>query len=614
MLFHGSAQPNENLETMKHSYLFAFLTATIVATALPAQYNINFLDTNDVDAMFHANGLISYNTAGSGGPYFQIPRSADHTSPSPLFSASMWIGGVDSSGTLRLAAERFEQMGLDYFPGPLGTNASITPATSAQFDQVWKVDQSDVDRQLAYFHCLYDPNCDTQAEFPGYTVPASFFSWPAHGDMSLGQAYDLAPFIDFDGDGNYNPEHGDAPCISGDQALFAIYNDMLQPHTESGGDQIGLEVHMMPFAFASDVQAIDQTIFIRYRLINRGPHTLHDTYVGIWNDFDLGGASDDFVGCDAGRSLFYVYNGDSIDEPANGHPGYGLYPPAFGEVFLQGPLMDPDGTDNSDTLSLPGYNGTDFNDSVVDNERLGMSYFLYHNNAGGASGDPDGAQAYYGYLRGQWQDGTPLTYGGNGYSSDSTATHAHYMFPGDSDSLGVGTNGLVMPPWTETTAGNAPEDRRGMASMGPFTFAPGQEEVIVVAYVYARALSGDLYASVHALQQRTDSIRAFAEATPGILGTGPYCSGIATGISSIEGGHDGMGLFPNPANDRLHIMLPLDARKVAISVYDSQGALVLEQEVNNADKAIDVARLSPGLYMVRAETRGKAYSKSFLKE
>ncbi len=188
------------------------------------------------------------------------------------------------------------------------------------------------------------------------------------------------------------------------------------------------------------------------------------------------------------------------------------------------------------------------------------------------------------------------------------------MFPGDSDPLGAGTNGQVMPPWTETSSGNAPEDRRGMASMGPFTFAPGQEEDIVVAYAYARALSGDLYASVHDLQQRTDSIRAFAEATPGILGTGSPCSSIATGISATQRGRQGMQVFPNPVNERLHIVLPLEAKKTVISVFDSQGALVLEQEVKNADKTFDAGALSPGLYMVRAQARGKSYSKSFVKE
>jgi hypothetical protein len=39
--------------------------------------------------------------------------------------------------------------------------------------------------------------------------------------------------------------------------------------------------------------------------------------------------------------------------------------------------------------------------------------------------------------------------------------------------------------WTEETAGNNPDDRRGLASMGPFTFEAGSVEYLDIAYVTA---------------------------------------------------------------------------------------------------------------------------------
>ncbi|MBK6410517.1 MAG: T9SS type A sorting domain-containing protein [Flavobacteriales bacterium] len=69
-----------------------------------------------------------------------------------------------------------------------------------------------------------------------------------------------------------------------------------------------------------------------------------------------------------------------------------------------------------------------------------------------------------------------------------------------------------------------------------------------------------------------------------------------------------------PADARLHILLPSSVARSTISIFDSQGALVLKQEVNSADKAIDVGALSPGLYLVRIETAGKSSSKFFVKE
>lgn len=600
---------------MKHIYALLSSVALLSTTSLMAQppSGYTILDVNDVAARFYSNGLIGMDRA-THSPGFFVPKTSSNSGLSPLYAAGMWVGGMDAGNVLHFAGERFEQVGFDFFPGPLGLNATITPDVSLQYDMLSSVYRLDVERQLAYFDCLADPDCDEQVHFPGYSVPSYFNHWPANGDVTLGQAYDLAPYIDYNGDGMYDPANGDAPCIFGDQALFTIYNDKLAPHTESGGAPIGLEIHMTPFAYASGSQVLNQSVFIRYKIINRGSLTLTNTYIGLFNDFDLGCGNDDYLQCDVGRNLVMVLNGDNNDEDCVGNLGYGTPPPAFGQVILQGPKMNPTGLDDTDTLSADGYNGTGFNDGIVDNERFGLSRFINFNNSSGAMGDPYTAAEYYEYLKGNWADGTPLTYGGSGYSTDSSAVPARYVYPGASDPLGVGTNGQVMPPWTEASAGNPPGDRRGMASMGPFTLEPGQEEEIVVAYVYARAGIGGPAASVAALQQRVDSIRAFAHAIPGLLGEGSPCAGLATGISTAERGPQGMKLFPNPANDQLHLVLPPSTAHVRVSIFNGQGALVLKQEAITPNNAIDVARLSPGLYMVRAETGGKVFSRTFVKE
>ena len=600
---------------MKHIYAILSSAALLSATSLMAQQSsgYNILDMNDVSARFYSNGFIGMDRA-SGAPDFFVPKTTSNAGPSPLFAAGMWIGGLSPDNNLHFAGERFEQVGRDFFPGPLGTGATITPAVSAQYDMLASANRSDIQAQLAYFDCLADPDCNEQAQFPGYTVPSYFHQWPANGDVSMGQAHDLAPYIDHNGNGIYDPENGDAPCILGDRALYTIYNDRLAAHTESGGLQIGLEIHMMPFVYSSNVQAVNQTIFIHYKIINRGTLTLTNTYIGLFNDFDLGCGNDDYLQCDVGRNLLMVLNGDNSDEDCNGHPGYGAQPPAFGQVILQGPLLDLDGQDNTDTLTDGGYTGTGFNDGVVDNERFGMGRFMGFSNSSGPTSDPNGAGEYYGYLKGNWKDNTPMTYGGSGYSTDPSAVPARYVYPGASDPLGVGTNGQVMPPWTETSAGNPPGDRRGVASMGPFTLEPGQEEEIVVAYVYARAASGGPEASVAALQQRTDSIRAFAHDIPGLLGGGTPCAGLVTGVTPHTVKDLGLRVYPNPANDQIHLVLPSSAARSLISVFDSQGALVFKQEVKGDSKVIDVAHLSPGIYLAQVQTGGKAYSKSFVKE
>ena len=69
--------------------------------------------------------------------------------------------------------------------------------------------------------------------------------------------------------------------------------------------------------------------------------------------------------------------------------------------------------------------------------------FLFHNNASGPIGDPGSATDYYNFLRGIWKDGTPMTFGGNGYDpTNPNAIPAGYMFPGDTDPLNWGTDGV----------------------------------------------------------------------------------------------------------------------------------------------------------------------------
>ena len=146
----------------------------------------------------------------------------------------------------------------------------------------------------------------------------------------------------------------------------------------------------------------------------------------------------------------------------------------MGLDFFYGLFQDQDGIDNPlttnlsdavDSLGLP-YSGLGFGygDGVVDNERLGMSSFMYYNNSGNPiNGEPSSAPDFYRYMSGLWKNGQKIAYGGDGLSAATGANldvFADYMFPGDSDPLNWGTGGQNMEPWTEVTAGNSPADRR----------------------------------------------------------------------------------------------------------------------------------------------------------
>ena len=495
------------------------------------------LDLNNVRARINTGGDMWWDLQNVSEYY--IPKNTKKTS---MFSGSLWIGGVDVNGQLKLAALRYRQVGNDYWPGPLTTDgtAAVDVATCKKYDKHFKITRNEVNEFLS--HC--DPVDGHFVGATGYSIPASISEWPAHGDVSKGQPYYLAPFYDNIKDGgDYNPYEGDYPyydidnslcplglppgtapegtpeqftapggilsdeVLKGDQTLWWVFNDKGNSHTETQGQAIGLEIRAQAFCFATNDE-INNMTFYSYEIINRSTYTLTQTYFSQWVDTDLGYPKDDFVGCDVKRGLGYCYNGKAID--GNGEASsYGAQPPAVGVDFFQGPYMDPDGIDNPAGLCDVGINGVNFGNSRIDDERFGMRRFVFHNNDETVQGDPKIAPEYYNYLRGIWRDGTSMVWGGNAHVSNAGACgpECAFMFPGDSDPCYWGTGGVppnCLPYWTEETANNVPADRRFMQSAGPFTLKPGAVNYITVGIPWARAVSGGPFASVELMRQVDD--------------------------------------------------------------------------------------------------------------
>ncbi|HEX2617449.1 MAG TPA: T9SS type A sorting domain-containing protein [Flavobacteriales bacterium] len=583
---------------MLHRYTLPILALCSITVPASAQgVATGILDNTNVQALFHSNGLIGEDLQTSR-PHFYVPWIGG---VSPLYSAGLWVAGMAPDNSLHVAAQLYDAVGYDLAPGPLTLgSASITPQTSFAYDRVWKISRAQVEQHQAYFNCLSDINCDVDVDFPGYVTPMELYGWPAMGDVAAGQAPYLAPFNDYNADGNYDPDDGDTPCVPGDEALFMLFNDKTAPHTMSMGQPLGLEVHMTPFGYygLNDVD-IRRTVFVRYRIINRSSTPYHDCYIGLFNDFDLGCSDDDFIGTDVGRNLVYVYNWDEDDQSCqSGIPGYGPAPPAFGMTVLKGPLLDANNADDAAAYTLPSWNGTGFGDGNIDNERTGLSGSMFFSREGNNNvNDPDQAVHFYNYLRSMWKDGTPQSYGGTGYSTSPNARRSLYIFPNDSDPLGVGSEGEPQPAWVESA--QVSPDRRILGNMGPFSLDAGEEDEIVVAYVYARA--GNRLASLAALKQTVDSVRAFAEATPEVLGPVACAALPPQGIYEHAAAQP-LQLFPNPAMDRIGFTLP-NANGGDVRVFDATGRLVLTQRITTAQVQLDVHALPAASYVVRVQTR-----------
>lgn len=340
------------------------------------------LNLNNVRARINTGGDMWWDFETSK---YEIPKNSRKTS---MFAASLWIGGLDVNGQLKLAALRYRQVGNDYWTGPLtidGT-ASIDQVTCKKYDKHWKISRAEVEQFKAFKAGLPVP--------VDYSIPRVIKEWPAHPiDGSTAQSFYLAPFYDANHDNVYNYNDGDYPyydftnelcptnpanlgtprptmesdtaiqnpanvkggmlvdqVLKGDQTIWWVFNDKGAAHTESKGEPIGLEIRAQAFAFATNDE-INNMTFYSYEIINRSTYTLTQTYFSQWVDTDLGYGFDDFVGCDVKRGLGYCYNGLEVDGSGK-YNEYGKQPPAIGVDFFQGPYMDPDGHDNPNIAEL----------------------------------------------------------------------------------------------------------------------------------------------------------------------------------------------------------------------------------------------------------------------
>ncbi|MBM3405588.1 MAG: T9SS type A sorting domain-containing protein [Bacteroidetes bacterium] len=571
-----------------------------------------YLDLNNVSAIFHAFGrqFIPFQYISMGEfPGFIVPKNSGR---STIFSASPWIGGMDDNNVLHLAAEKYGQgpnaaqahTKQDFYAGPVMDSYSGVQDTV--WNYVWKLSAADiVHHRNNWFK-------------PGYQPIHDIRTWPGNGVDSLGQAHDLAPYVDHNGDSKYNCQDGDYPVIRGDEAIFFILNDERWFHSETEGIPMRIEMHGMAYAFdLPDDSAFKNTIFLHYKLFNRYYKNYHAAYFGLFTDFDIGYAEDDYVGCDVERSLFFGYNGDGFDQdhlnlPEDDTiPGYGAHPPAQGVVFLGGPRLEADGLDNpskdnqGNQLCDRSVNGIGFDDGIIDNERMGMTgFFLKHPNLplpGVGWEQNDYFTHYYQQLKQSWNDNTHLQYGGLGHpDAGSYGPSCNFIFPGESDTLNWGLNcNLPNGPknWTEVTLQTIPGDRRGLGTMGPFNFESGEMEEIDLAFVFARDYEGvDSSHSVNKLRQMVDIIRnAF------ITNILPDGRQFVSAPEPATRQDQSLKIYPNPANQMFTLVLPETANMACqLQMTDDMGRVVYQKKLNKGtrESQVETTGMNPGVYVL----------------
>lgn len=384
----------------------------------------------------------------------------------------------------------------------------------------------------------------------GYSSPPNIKDWPTNGNGSFGIGMELAPFVDINNDGCYDPDNGDYPFIKGDEALYWV-------------NHIGkFEYHGMLYSY-NDSTNIDlqRTVFVDYTMYNRDTVKFDSVRFGMYVDFDLGNASDDYVGSDTTNNGFYVYNGDNFDE---GGGGYGFNPPALGVRFLN---EDLDG-------------------------------FVSYSNGNSYNGIPRTDQDMYNYLQGKWRDGTAITSNGNGRNSGGTPTTL--MFPGDPSTL---------TGWTELSpTAQLLSDRRGIASIPFFSLNIGEKKTVSIAISFGvNSTPSTLAAAVPALKstwniakQQWDSSQVIAPSY-----VAPTCTLLTQVSEQVIPEKVDFQMHPNPSSGVLFLETNQFPKNTMLRIFNSNGSLLYETKTNGTLMEMNFGDLPQGMYFVQCGNLSK---------
>jgi hypothetical protein len=627
----GNFYFDENLKLIFKSYMTfsgvakIFYMAVDTSLSHPKVYSFgcvdiqvepnNSLDSlciNNIKAGINSNGYLFSNNEelygqwfGKYEPFFKYPGNSNK---STIFCSTFWMGGIDQNDSLHLAATRYNGYGYDFQIGPVSNNYEGADFFR-KWSRTWKLNKEDIEyHKNNYWH-------------EGYTPIPAIAEWPGNGNVSNGQAEQIAPYYDKNNNGIYEPLLGDYPLIRGDQCILFIYNDD-RPHTETDGNRMKIEIHGMAYAFDQpENEVLNNTIFIHYDIFNHSENTYYNTYIGTWTDIDLGYAWDDYIGCNVALSSYYGYNGVLYDGSTQPY-AYGKNPPAQSVTILAGPYMDSDNLDNPDGECDYSVNGTNFGDGIIDNERFGMTRFIYHNNGIGNYSDPAHASDYYNYLRGLWKDGSPLLFGGTGFASfpGTVGPECKFMFPDSSDSCNWGTDGKLPNGgynqnglyWSERTGNygypNNPDDRRGVGSTGPFTFKPGDRQELDLAFSVA-VDKNNSQSSLDELFDNLDSLFHMVE-NGEILIPDDELS-----VNEFQDSKKLLKVYPNPAKDLIYVEWKGNSDgKINYTIYNSLGEVIKSGYFNSHGRqSINIQNLRSGFYFIIIDKQGVSYSGRFIK-
>jgi hypothetical protein len=139
------------------------------------------LDINNVRTTILTGGDMWWDLSD---PKYEVPKGSGTHS---VFGGSLWIGGLDAGGQLKVAAMTYRQNGNDFWPGPLDMSTVSTDAAVCNaYDKHWKVTRKEVEDFVSWYETGLPLN---------YTPPQSITTWPGNGDPTKNHDIFLRHFM-----------------------------------------------------------------------------------------------------------------------------------------------------------------------------------------------------------------------------------------------------------------------------------------------------------------------------------------------------------------------------------------------------------------------------------
>ncbi|WP_341902148.1 T9SS type A sorting domain-containing protein [Fluviicola taffensis] len=541
------------------------------------------------------NGLPGLNYDGLSGVYNLTERL---------------VGFAGANDTISNALSTYNDQ-YDELPGPYTTNSMYDELMEAKYNRPYHVSLQMIQDHL-----------DSLASGSSAYVPVwEISNWPANGNTALGQAANLAPFVDVNSNGIYEPLLGDYPSIYGSDCVFSITH-----YRDNGNTNKALEFHSYVYVQQCDTSEVfDNVLMRKVKVISRGAEIDSLFFGGIF-DGDLGNYNDDYFGSHVELGMIYNYNGDSMDEDNSGRKGYHDTLAVQGIMVLKGFKQANDGLDNGIGIQAgQSVNGYGFNDGVTDNEYAGLnsSIIFTGTNAPVGQSDPANTLQLLNTLNGLWQLGDQMYYGGVGFPGAPcvTSIEANYMYPADSDPLHWGTEGTTpgfdwseFEPCGSGSTSNPGGDRRGAYSFGKTALSNGESVELDYAYLIKRqnAPAATLFEPVTDLFVKAAAVRSAFLSNEGPCGINfdPISESLGIEESTITG--DLFTVYPNPTTGLVRIN-GISEVGATVQVFDMNGKLLQTVTGYQAMQTIDLKELDGNLFILRIQSESKTEQKRVVK-